>query len=94
MKMRRRKNIFFYNEKRILNSKNIFARNKSELDKLNSDRNNKLRYFEVDHEQKWSLSDIDSGKRDICYICEKQKYMMCYHLYEIQLNFSNKISNP
>lgn len=43
------------------------------------DFNNKKRFFEVNHDQKWCLNDNDCSNRDVCYICEKQKYTMIFY---------------
>ena len=44
------------------------------------DMNNKKRYFEIDHAQKWRVADQNSLPHEKCYMCNKQTYSLI--LYE------------
>ena len=43
------------------------------------DLDKRIRFFEIDHEMKWKLSDNKCPQTDSCYICEKQRYCIIYY---------------
>lgn len=57
------------------------------------DLSKKHRFFELDHEMKWRLSDNDSSAQDICFICEKQQYCMIFYQRDKSMLLSEKNIN-
>lgn len=55
--------------------------------------NNKRRFFEIDHETKWRLNDNSCPGKNVCYICEKQKYCLIFYERNKTLMINNKDIN-
>lgn len=60
------------------------------------DFDKKRRFFEIDHEMKWRISDNNSQGREPCHICERQQYCIIFYqrdksLLRMQKNINKEL---